>query len=126
MATIIFIVRKYIPDFYNLDDETKTNLMNILLVMAVIMIARAMNIVFMMGILKAGGDTFFAMIVDCGGIWIIGVPIAAFTAFILDFPVHYVMAFAAIEEFVKMILCNYRYLTNRWLKNLTVIKLSKE
>lgn len=119
VSSILILMRGHIIHFYNLDEKTKEYLYKLLLVIGIILMARAMNIIFMMGILKAGGDTFFAMIVDVGGIWLIGLPIAAFSAFSLRLPVYYVVAFAATEEFVKMSLCIYRFSKNRCLKNLT-------
>ncbi|GAG81231.1 unnamed protein product, partial [marine sediment metagenome] len=63
--------------------------------------------------------TFFSMVVDIGGIWLIGVPLAAVAAFIFKLPVYYVMAIAATEEFVKMIACYYRFSSNKWIHHLT-------
>ncbi|GAI52550.1 unnamed protein product [marine sediment metagenome] len=71
-----------------------------------------------MGILKAGGDTLFSMIIEIGAIWLIGVPLAAIAAFILKLPIHYVMAIAATEELVKMVAAYYRFLSNKWIHNL--------
>jgi len=83
------------------------------------MLARVMNIVFQNGILRAGGDTLFSMIVELGGIWVVGVPLAAIAAFILGLPVYYVMLIAATEELVKMIAGFYRFFSNKWVHNLT-------
>ncbi len=119
IASVLIVVRRYIVNFYNLSEQSSLYLYYLLLVIALIMLARVINITFQMGILKAGGDTLFAMIVDLGGIWIIGVPLAAIAAFILKLPVHYVMAIAATEELVKMIAAYYRFFSNKWVHNLT-------
>lgn len=119
IAVILIIIRGYIVNFYNLSEQSNRYLYYLLLVIACIMLARAMNITFQMGILKAGGDTFFSMVVDIGGIWLIGVPLAAVAAFIFKLPVYYVMAIAATEEFVKMIACYYRFFSNKWIHYLT-------
>jgi len=119
IATALIIFRGSIAGIYNLSPKSSEYLFHLLLVMALIMLARVMNITFIGGILKAGGDTFFSMIVDMGGIWLIGVPIAAFAAFILGLPVYYVMALAATEEFVKMTASYIRFVSNKWINNLT-------
>ncbi|MBN1799760.1 MAG: MATE family efflux transporter [Spirochaetales bacterium] len=119
IAFVLIMVRGSIVGIFNLSPETTEYLYNLLLVMACIMLARVMNITFHGGILKAGGDTFFSMIVDMGGIWLIGVPMAAIAAFALGLPVYYVMALAAIEEFVKMIVVYIRFFSNKWINNLT-------
>lgn len=119
IAAVLIVARRYIINFYNLSEQSSLYLYYLLLVMALIMLARVMNITFQMGILKAGGDTLFSMIVDIGGIWLIGVPLAAVAAFIFKLPVYYVMAIAATEEFVKMTACYYRFFSNKWVHNLT-------
>jgi putative MATE family efflux protein len=119
IAIPLIIVRTNVVNLYNLSDKSSLYLYYLLLVIACILLPRAMNITFHVGILKAGGDTFFSMIVDMGGIWLIGVPLAAVAAFIFKLPVYYVMAIAATEELVKMIAAYYRFFSNKWIHNLT-------
>jgi len=119
LAVILIIVRGYIVNFYNLTEQSNQYLYYLLLVISLIMVARVMNIIFQNGILRAGGDTLFGMIVELGGIWLVGVPLAAIAAFILKLPVYFVMAIAATEEFVKMAAGFYRFLSNKWIHNLT-------
>lgn len=126
IAIILIIVRGYIVNFYNLPEQSSLYLYHLLLVMALIMLARVMNIIFQNGILRAGGDTLFSMVVELGGIWIVGVPLAAIAAFVFKLPVYYVMAIAATEEFVKMIAGFYRFLSNKWIHNLTKRPLETE
>jgi putative MATE family efflux protein len=119
IAILLIMVRGSIVSIFKLSSETNEYLYYLLLVIACIMLARVMNITFHSGILKAGGDTFFSMIVDMGGIWLIGVPMAAIAAFIIGLPVYYVMALAAIEELVKMAVAYIRFFSNKWINNLT-------
>ncbi|HQB89470.1 MAG TPA: hypothetical protein PLJ76_10720, partial [Treponemataceae bacterium] len=107
-------------------ETSRTYMMGILLVMSVIMWARACNIIFHMGVFKAGGDTLFSMIVDVGGVWLIGVPIALVTAFYFHLPVHYIVAWLMIEELLKMIVGFWRYRSGKWLNNLVVAVEKKE
>jgi putative MATE family efflux protein len=117
-GTLLILLRGSIVGIYNLSDKSTEYLYYLLLVMACILLARVTNITFHSGILKAGGDTYFSMAVDMGGIWLIGVPIAAVAAFLLGLPVYYVMALAATEEFVKMAVAYFRFFSNKWIHNL--------
>lgn len=119
IAVILIFVRGYIVNFYNLSEQSNRYLYYLLLVMACIMLLRVMNIIFQNGILRAGGDTLFSMINELGGIWVVGVPLAAVAAFVFKLPVYYVMAIAATEELVKMIAGFWRFLSNKWIHNLT-------
>jgi Na+-driven multidrug efflux pump len=118
-AGALAILRGNIAGIYSLSPKSTEYLYALLLVMAGIMLLRVMNITFNAGILKAGGDTFFSMCIDMGGIWLIGVPIAAIAAFIFNLPIHYVMLLAATEELAKMIAGFYRFFSKRWVHNLT-------
>ena len=111
---------------YAINETSRTYMMGILLVMSVIMWARACNIIFHMGVFKAGGDTLFSMIVDVGGVWLIGVPIALVTAFYFHLPIHYIVAWLMIEELLKMIVGFWRYRSGKWLNNLVVAVEKKE
>jgi Na+-driven multidrug efflux pump len=88
--------------------------------------AKSSNIIFHMGILKAGGDTLFSMIVDVGGVWLIGVPIALFAGFVLKLPVHLIVACVTVEEITKMLVAFKRYRSGRWLNRLVEATAAKE
>lgn len=126
ISSVLFMLRDPIISLYAINETSRTYMMGILLVMSVIMWARACNIIFHMGVFKAGGDTLFSMIVDVGGVWLIGVPIALVTAFYFHLPVHYIVAWLMIEELLKMIVGFWRYRSGKWLNNLVVAAEKKE
>lgn len=73
-----------------------------------------MNIV---GTLRAGGDTKFAMFTECGSIWLIGVPMAFMGALIFHFPVYVVVALVKLEEVAKFFILHQRFKSRKWVKN---------
>jgi len=118
ISTVLFFIRYPVVGIYNLSDTSRTYMTGILLVMACVMWAKAFNIIFHNGIFKAGGDTFFSMCLDVGGVWLVGVPIVLLAAFYFKLPVHLIVACQAIEEILKMIIGFIRFLSGRWLNNL--------
>ncbi|HRX15719.1 MAG TPA: MATE family efflux transporter [Spirochaetota bacterium] len=118
ISILLFVLRHPIVGIYNLSEVSQEYMLGILLVMSAIMWAKACNIIFHMGVFKAGGDTFFSMCVDVGGVWLVGIPIALITGFYFGFPVHIIVAFLTIEEIVKMSVGFKRFLSGRWLNNL--------
>jgi len=118
MVTLL-IIKDYIPMFFNITPLSKSYVSNIILVMALIIWAKASNIMFYIGILKAGGDTHFCMAIDVGGTWLIAVPIALITGFVFHLPVYFIAAFIAIDEFLRMIIGYIRFYSKKWVKNLT-------
>lgn len=70
-----------------------------------------------MGVLRCGGDTRFMLLVNAGGTWLVGVPLAC-AALALGLPVHAVYACALLEELLKMIVWTRRLRSRRWLGRL--------
>ena len=48
------------------------------------------------GVLRGGGDTKFAMLLEIGSVWLIGVPMAFISTVILKLPVNIVVALIMI------------------------------
>ncbi|MDA3899134.1 MAG: MATE family efflux transporter [Spirochaetes bacterium] len=118
ISITLFLLRHIIVGIYNLSDLSQVYMLGILMVMSAIMWAKACNIIFHMGIFKAGGDTLFSMFVDVGGVWLIGVPIALVAGFYFKLPVHLIVACLTIEELVKVSVGFKRFLSGHWLNNL--------
>jgi putative MATE family efflux protein len=70
------------------------------------------------GTLRCGGDTRFAMCAEVGAVWLIGVPLVFLGALYLRLPVYFVVLMAQTEELVKFVLCRRRFLSGKWLNNL--------
>ena len=81
---------------------------------------RMLNMLIVIGILRAGGDNFFCLRMDFITMWMVGVPLTAFAAFGLGLDYQYVYMMMLSEELVKFALCFHRYLKRYWIKNLTV------
>jgi putative MATE family efflux protein len=119
LSIVLIWARIPISSLYsNLSLTSQSYVRDILLVIAIVMWAKASNIIFHMGIFRAGGDTVFSMIVDVGGVWLVGVPIAAIAGFLLHLPIPFIFAAAAIEEVTKMIVGMIRYRSGRWMNRL--------
>jgi Na+-driven multidrug efflux pump len=77
-----------------------------------------MNLVIFIGILRAGGDTRFGLVLDGFIIWLVGVPLTAFGAFVLHLPIYLVYLLTMSEELVKWSLGIWRYFSKKWIHNL--------
>jgi putative MATE family efflux protein len=108
-------------NLYNVSTEVIDNARSLLLVMSAVLWIRATNHAIIIGILRAGGDTRFSLILDGLVIWFVGVPLAAAGAFIFGVPVHWVYALAVSEEIVKMIFGLWRFFSRRWINDLSQV-----
>ena len=82
---------------------------------------RSMNAINIVGNLRAGGDTTYSLVLDGLIIWVLGVPMAYFGAFILELPVYLVYLCVMSEELAKWILGLGRFLSRKWIHNLTAV-----
>ncbi|WP_086933213.1 MATE family efflux transporter [Agarilytica rhodophyticola] len=80
---------------------------------------RVLNMTLGFGILHSGGDNKFCMIGDFVGMWLIGIPTMYFVA-ISGYSLFIVVLFSYLEEFVKVFIFGLRFLSKRWLRNLTL------
>lgn len=82
---------------------------------------RMLNLIIINGILRAGGDTSFCLKMDFISMWVVGVPLTAYAAFIGQWDFTWIYLMLITEEVVKFTLCFSRYLTLKWVNNLTVV-----
>ena len=76
------------------------------------------NVALVIGILRSGGATKYALFIEIGGVWLIGVPMAFIGALWLKLPIHYIVLMVSLEELFKTIVGLPRVLSNKWAKNL--------
>ncbi|MEG1661171.1 MAG: MATE family efflux transporter, partial [Clostridiales bacterium] len=79
---------------------------------------RAISIMMTMGLLRGGGDTTFAFLVESSTIWLVGVPAVLISALVFKGPFHYVVAFTYLEQVAKGIACLIRFTRGKWIHNL--------
>ena len=100
---------------------TLTRILPILLIAGCMMPFRFFNTINIVGVLRAGGDTLFSMVLDGGSVWVIGVPCVALATLVLKLPIEGVFIFSFFEELFKIGVGLPRFLSGKWLNNLTTI-----
>ena len=121
-GALLILLRGPILSFYGkLSPETLENASTILLLAGCVMPIRHFNTINIVGVLRAGGDTVFSMLLDAGSVWIIGVPCVAIATVVLGLPITGVFLAAVVEEFFKLLVGLPRFLSGKWINNLTAI-----
>ena len=87
----------------------------ILKVLGVAFIVKTINSIIIIGILRGGGDTLFAMILESFCVWGVGVPLAFIGAIFLDLPIYWVVALASTEEIFKILVGLKRIASEKWI-----------
>ena len=80
---------------------------------------RAVNSVIVVGVLRAGGDTVFSMVLDTAALWLVGVPLVGVAALVWHLPVYQVYMFTLVEEIIKASIGLWRYRSKKWMNDLT-------
>jgi Na+-driven multidrug efflux pump len=105
---------------FNVSQEVIDYAHDILTIISIFLWIRVTNLIVYIGILRAGGDTRYAFLIDVGTVWLIGVPLAAIGAFIWDLPIQWVYLLVMGDEIAKCVLGIIRYRSRKWIHNLVI------
>ncbi len=119
LGAIMLVFATPLLSLYKVSAETIQYTYRILIAMAISLPVRSINLIILVGILRSGGDTRFAFIVDAGMVWLIGVPLALLGAFVFHLPIYLVYPMVLVQEIVTAALGLKRVLSNRWIHSLT-------
>ncbi|WP_105901101.1 MATE family efflux transporter [Vibrio gangliei] len=120
-CSILFLQRENVIAFLDLDSPNYSGIADpAFIVMSFAIIIRMLNMLIINGILRAGGENHFCLRMDFIAMWMVGLPLTAYGAFIADLSFAWVYLLMMSEEIVKLGLCFSRYLKRKWLNNLTI------
>lgn len=119
MAFTLYLSTSSILSIYNISPEVRNIAKYMLYITALIMPIKFINVVLIVGIMRGGGDAKNALIIELATMWLIGVPICFFSAFILKLSTIQVFALVTLEEIVRVIICLKRYKADNWINNVT-------
>ncbi|MDR0425050.1 MAG: MATE family efflux transporter [Clostridiales Family XIII bacterium] len=117
-SVLLFATSRGIILLFDLTPEGAECARLILAIYSLFLVVKIFNSAIVTGVLRCGGDTTFAMLADVGTVWLVGVPLAFFGALWLKLPVYYVVLIVQADEFVKLFLTGYRFLSDKWVRNL--------
>ena len=105
--------------FMTLSPQAGEYLSQMMLIMALYVLCQAVDLTYIVGIFRAGGDTRVGLILDGVSLWGICIPLGFITAFILKLPVWAVYLCLTCDEMLKLPFSHRRYKSGKWLKNIT-------
>jgi putative MATE family efflux protein len=119
VSGVVFTVKGPIISLYKITPDVALYADRALLILALWIFVRSQNMILIVGMLRSGGDTRYSLFLDGIIIWILGVPMALFGAFILHLPVYWVYFMVMSDELTKCILGLRRYFSRKWIHDLT-------
>ncbi len=118
-CVVLLLLRGPVLQIYNVLPETRAMAFEILTVLALLQISLAPDMTCIVGILRGGGDTHVGFWFDCGGLWLIGVPLGLITGLVLHLPAPIVFLCMKLDSPVKLTLSSVRMFSKRWIRNVT-------
>ncbi|MCI8496718.1 MAG: MATE family efflux transporter [Clostridiales bacterium] len=118
-AGIIIALRPVVFAMYDLAEVTLYYVNAMMLILAVSTLFQAFNCTTIIGILRGGGDTRFALIIDASTLWLGSLVLGTLGAFVFQWSVPVVFALLLVDEMLKLPAGLIRVRGGHWLKNLT-------
>lgn len=120
LGSVLFILApNIVPLFGNLSDDVTGTVVMILRVYAFYAPIKFLNAIMIVGILRSGGDTKFALFVEILSLWGLGVPLAFILSRFTQLPLYMIIVFVNFEEITKFLLAYRRTKSGKWINNLT-------
>lgn len=117
LGAALIAVSRPIIGIFNFSPECKQYMFYIIIICGVEMWLVLFNCAVVVGILRAGGDTKVAMLIDCAGMWMIAVPAAFIATQLLHLPVYFVVLCVEMQEAIKFTFLFKRFTSKKWVKN---------
>jgi len=114
-----FVVAPLVPRLFSVSEEVRVLVRQFLRLFSVLMIVKTVNLHVIVGILRGGGDTRYALVIDIAPLWLIGVPAAMVTGLVLGLPAPLVYLALNFEELTRLVLSWRRVVSDRWIHDLT-------
>jgi Na+-driven multidrug efflux pump len=105
--------------FDQLDAESKSLLMQTLSIFCILVFLKVLNMIRIIGVLRAGGDNKFTLITDTVVMWGFGIPIYIVAVFFGHMSFVYLYALMYLEDSLKFIPVIKRVISRKWMNNLT-------
>lgn len=102
---------------FNVSEIMKTDIIKIFTIMAIVMPLRAFNTFIIIGVLRSGGDTKLALIIEMSSMWLGSVPLT-FLAAKFGIPIYLLVRCTSVEEIIKFIFGVPRALSKKWAVNI--------
>ncbi|MBR3952370.1 MAG: MATE family efflux transporter [Oscillospiraceae bacterium] len=119
-AIILLIIRGPVINFYEVSEATKALTYDLIISYAVILVFQAMSVQYIVGIFRGGGDTKAAMLLDVVFLWVVAIPLGAFTGFVLGWAPPFVYLMLKSDEFIKNIFSFIHLRSGKWIRDITV------
>lgn len=119
-CSALWFARPLMLHIFDQLDATSTELLfNTLGVFCFLVWVKIINMMRIIGVLRAGGDNRFTLITDTIVMWVFGLPIYIAVVFLTKISFVYIYALMFLEDGLKFIPVIKRVISRKWMNNLT-------
>lgn len=98
--------------------DTLVQAQPVILVSALTLWLKVINLTGILGVLRSGGDVKATVMINVAGMWLVGLPLAWLAANYWHLPLYWVFILGLMDELTKALLIIWRITRRRWLHNL--------
>lgn len=102
---------------FTVSDSLAPDIIKIFFIMGVLMALKSFNVLLIIGILRSGGDTKYALFLELGCMWLVSLPLTFIAAF-KGAPIYVLVLLTYSEEIVKFVFGVPRTLSKKWATNI--------
>lgn len=118
-AVILFLLTEPVLSLYNFTEQSEYYARAFLHILCIVMVGMSYQMPVNSGIIKGGGDTKYAMILDLISIWCIVIPVSFIVAFVLDASPIIVVCCLNMDQIFKCIPAFIKVNFGHWARALT-------
>ncbi len=119
LGIFLAIMAPFVPEAFKVGPDIKRIVMIILFINAFFFPVESLNLHYIIGVLRGGGDTTFAFLLDLAITWVIGIPLAFFAGLVLHCSIYVLIVLLGLEEVVKTGIGVIRVHSKKWINNVT-------
>lgn len=112
IASIPLLIR-----MFSVSDSLAPDIEKIFWIMGILMALKTFNTFIIIGVLRSGGDTKYALLLEMGCMWLVSLPLTFFAAY-KGVPIYILVALTYTEEVTKFIFGVPRALSKKWANNI--------
>lgn len=118
-TALLFALRVPILAIYDISAGAAEITSQLIMILASLQLVLAFDITCIVGVLRGGGDTRFAFLIDVGTVYLIALPLGAIAGFVLHFPPWAVYLILRCDTFIKTVFGLIRVARGKWQRDVT-------